>query len=110
MSTVDALDRALAIIGHEQSSRLRKEAAVQTFFFEFIIRHGLLNQLSSCHCLRKSLQKQVATANGRQRPSFGRSLSWKMDQCNVGRMPVWPSTGRSSFCSRGGLVWRMSDN
>ena len=32
MSTVDALDRALAIIGHEQSSRLRTEAAVQTFF------------------------------------------------------------------------------
>ena len=33
MSTVDALDRALAIIGHEQSSRLRTEAAVQTFIF-----------------------------------------------------------------------------
>ena len=56
MSTVDALDRALAIIGHEQSSRLRTEAAVQTFFFcKFIITHGLLNQ-SVRDCERKHCQ------------------------------------------------------
>ena len=34
MSTVDALDRALAIIGHEQSSRLRREAAYANVYFD----------------------------------------------------------------------------
>lgn len=43
VSTVDALDRALAIIGHEQSSGLRTEVAVQTFCL-FIIAHSLSNQ------------------------------------------------------------------